>query len=202
MKSLNLVTPSLVLIIVCFAFFTLYQCESGKRKDLEHEQGERLHREQVQRLQDTVRLSAARINELQVERVKLQDSVRVAVMSRKREIEASQETTEKLRPEIAARLDSVPVLKAFVGSLESTIRQQKDLIQTLEISHSAEIVNLESQLKESAKQNVKQIELTEVWRLAAQDAQHDLKKERRRKGFWKTTTAILAGGVLFLTLQQ
>jgi hypothetical protein len=202
MSKLNLVTPSLVLIIVCFAFFTLYQCESGKRKHLEHEQGKRLHKEQVQRLQDTVRLAAARINELQAERVKLRDSVKVAVTSKKREIKAHEETTEKLRPEIAARLDSVPVLKAFVGSLESTIQKQKSLIQTLELSHSAEIVNLEEQLKESAKQIVKEREIAESWRLAAVESEKSVRKERRKKGFWRTTASILAGGVIFLTLQQ
>jgi hypothetical protein len=202
MSKLNLVTPSLVLIIVCFAFFTLYQCESGKRKDLEHEQGKRLHKEQVQKLEDSVRIAGVRIKELQAERVKLLDSVKVAVTSKKREIQTHEETTEKLRPEVAARLDSVPVLKAFVGSLESTIQKQKSLIQTLELSHSAEIVNLEEQLKESAKQIVKEREIAESWRLAAVESEKNVKKERRKKNFFRTTTAILAGGVLFLTLSK
>jgi hypothetical protein len=202
MKSLNLVTPILVLIIVCFAFFTLYQCESGKRKDLEHEQGEKLHQEQVHRLEDSVRIAGVRIKELQAERVKLRDSVKVAVKAKKREIKAHEETTEKLRPEVAARLDSVPVLKAFVGSLESTIQKQKSLIQTLELSHSAEIVNLEEQLKESAKQIVKEREIAESWRLTAVESEKDVKKLRNGKKFRNVVIGVLTAGIVYVSLRE
>lgn len=202
MKPLNFREPVAWLIILALGFFLWGTCEKAKRQTLEHEQGERLHREQVQRLEDTVRLAATRINELQADRVRIRDSAKVAVKARKREIKAHEEITEKLRPEVAARLDSVPVLKAFVGSLESTIQKQKSLIQTLELSHSAEIVNLEEQLKESAKQIVKEREIAESWRLAAVESEKDVKKERRKKGFWKTCTAVAIAGLVWVSLSQ
>jgi len=199
---MNYREPIAWLIILALIFFSLWQCESGKRKAAEAEQGERLHQEQINKLQVVAETAGARIIELQSERGELLDSVRVAVASKKGQIKKHEKTTERLRPDVAARLDSVPVLKAFVASLDSTIHEQKELIQGLEMSHAAEIVNLEEQLKQSGIHRMAEVEQKDAWRVSAESAQKDVRKEQRRKGFWKTSAAILAGGVIFLTIQN
>jgi len=200
--KLNFVTPSLALIIVAMGFFIAWQCESGKRKYAELSQGDKLHQEQIHKLEATAQTAGARIVELVSERGKLLDSVLVAVASKKGQIKKHEQTTERLRPEVAARLDSVPVLKVFIASLDSTIKEQKELIQGLELSHAAEIVNLEEQLKQSGIQRMAEVEQKEAWRISAESAQKDVRKEQRRKGFWKVTSAVLAASVVYISLKE
>ncbi len=200
--KLNYKDPIYWLIILSVSFFLWGTCQKNKVLELKAESVKAQHKEQIQELDQQGQTKAARIAELESERTRMRDSAKVAVMSKKGQIKAHEKRTEELRPEIAARLDSVPVLKAFVASLESTITEQKSLIQTLELSHSAEIVNLEKQLKEKGDQVMIERVKGDVWRDAAVQYEKERNKLTRGKKFRNVLIGVLTAGIVYVSLKE
>lgn len=200
--KLNYKDPIYWLIILALGFFLWAQCESNRRKDLEHEQGERLHQEQVQALEDTARMAAGRRHDLELELVRIRDSAKVVQTGLKIEIKTYRSKLANLRPTVIVQIDSFPELKAFVALQDSTIDAQDKLIVSLELTHAAEIVNLEEQLRQSARQLMAVSQQTEVWRLAAVDAQKDVRKLTNGKRFRNVVIGVLTAGIVYVSLRE
>jgi hypothetical protein len=204
MTTLNIRDPFFVMTILIISFFWWGSCEKEKRKDLEQEQGERLHREQVQAL--TARAlkadSLAQVIRKNRTVARVKDSV---------EIRGLKQRIARLKTkdaELAYVSDSV-ISHVWEGTeqwrwdvKDSIIQSQDTLILKLELRYDATVFSYEEELKQRGDQAIAEASKAESWRLEAVDARKDEGKEKRRKGFWRTTTAILAGGVLFLSLQQ
>jgi hypothetical protein len=200
--KINFITPTLSLIIVALIFFSLWQCESGKRKDAEHDQGERLHQQQIQELDRQGQTKDARLNELQAERTKMRDSAKVQQRARIEEIQGYKKTIANLRPTVQAKIDSFPDLRLFVASLDSTIAYQETLIVALQIGHAAEIVNLEQQLKEKGDQLMIERTKSDVYNEVLAEREKEIRKLTRGKRFRNVVIGVLAGVAVWISLKE
>lgn len=198
----NFKDPIYWLLIICLGLFVAYQCKSKKVYELEAKTYLSEVRAKIEEQAQWAEWAARRVDSLNADRQRIRDSAKVAEKVSKRRIERHEKTTEKLRPEIAARLDSVPVLKAFVASLDSTIQEQKTLVRGMELSHNAEIINLESQLKERGNQVMAEASQKEVWRTAAVEAQKDVRKLQRGKVFRNVVIGVLSAGIVYISLKE
>ena len=202
MKPLNIRDPFFVLIILAISFFWWGSCEREKRKDSDRYQSDLIHQNLIHDLQARASTSAARIFELESDRVRMRDSARVAQSGLKIEIRRGKETIASLRTVAQPQIDTLPEISNLIAAQDAVILAQDSLITSLEMAHEAELFNLDQQLRQKGNQLLAEVLQKEAWRTAAESSEKTAKKERRKKGFWRTTTAILAGGVLFLTLQQ
>lgn len=200
--KLNLRDPLYVSIILAICFFWWGSCEKSKRQNLEREQGEILHREQVQRLEVLAKTAGARADSLQSSFVRRRAVDSVALSGLKMRNKGMSENVHILREPVQPLIDSIQALARFVRAYDSLLVGKDQEIRELELRHEAQIIDLTGALKERGDEAVKEREISESWRLAAVESEKDVKKERRKKAFWRTTASILAGGVIFLTLQK
>lgn len=82
---------------------------------------------------------ADRAKEVDSVRTRDRDSVKVVVRALKDETRAYKKTIATLRPLVAPRIDSVPVLRDFVAAQDSTILKQDSTITSLEVANANEI---------------------------------------------------------------
>jgi len=150
--KLNFVTPSLALIIVAMGFFIAWQCQSAKVQRLERSQDNQIHQERVKVLQDKSAISEAVVKRLEQDRKIYTDSAKVQQRARLSEIKALQATAGKLEVKLAPIIQSNPDLSALISTKDLVIRKQSDLIDSLQLAHSAEIVNMTAQLEEKGNQ--------------------------------------------------
>jgi len=199
--KLNFLSPVLALIIVAMGFFIAYQCQSAKVQNLERLEGNRLTQERIAKLQEQAQSAAHRADELAIERGKLRDSVRVAVMSQKSEIQAFKKEIARLRPTVAAKIDSFPDLRAFVAYQDSTIEAQDSTITTLELGHSAEVISYEQELKERGKEVMAGAQQKEQYLGDYLESDKKVKKLNRKVRFWKVCTGVGAALVVYLSVK-
>lgn len=82
---------------------------------------------------------ADRAREVDSVRTLERDSAKVVVRALKDETRAYKKTIATLRPLVAARIDSVPVLRDFVAAQDSTILKQDSTIVSLEEANANEV---------------------------------------------------------------
>lgn len=158
--------------------------------------------EQLQ-FQDALEKSRERIqsyadsaHDLTVRLALTRDSVRVAQNARIAEIQAYRKTIEKLRVPVAVMIDTIPDLTAFVAAQDQVIQKQDSLIRGMELSHSAEIVDLEEIIRLQEAKFAEQMAITAGFeqRLAVSEA--ETKKERKGKKFRNVVIGVLSGLIL------
>jgi hypothetical protein len=202
MTKINFVTPTLALIIVAMGFFIAWQCSSAKVQRLERSQDNKLHQQRISQLQaeslkaDSLVLTIK--ERLSASRAK--DSVQLAGLK-----QANSKLTRKLtdlRPPIVVMSDSVPLLKQFIQVTDSLLTQKDLIITHLEMSHSAEVVDLEAIIKAREDQILVEATKGHLWEEVAVKVEKEANQQRRRKGFWKVTSAVLAGGIVWISLKQ
>lgn len=200
-----MITPARVipyLLILIMGLFIAYQCKSSKIQQLERFQENSRFQEQIQKHRDTAAMAAARFNELQAERSKLRDSVKVAVKASIEEIQGYKKVIAHLRPLVASKIDSFPDLRDFVAAQDSTIAQQDTLITSLQLAHSAEIINLESQLRERGRQLMQKDAINELLQSRNQELEKQVKKGQRTVRVWKVVSTVLAGGIVYMAIKE
>ncbi len=201
MKPLNLRDPLFILIIICLIFFILWQRSEGRRQQAERVADNQINQERVKILQDQSAVSEAKIQALERDRKIYRDSARTQQRARMEEIQAFKVTIAKLKVKVAPEIESSPDLSALFSTQDSVIRKQDNLIDSLQIAHSAEIVNMTAQLEEKGNQIMIEQLKTKLWRESVQGAEKEANQQRRRKGFWRTTAAVVTGIALFLAVK-
>jgi hypothetical protein len=103
------------------------------------------------------------------------------------------------RPEVMHEIDTMAIVKAFVGDLDSLNMAQENKINVLKADHQEDlnVLNeiIESQDSAYSKQS-KIVELITEENQVLTDENHKLKKKVRARGFWgwcKTTGATIGG---------
>lgn len=107
-----------------------------------------------------------------------------------------------LRPTVQPLIDSIADLKTFVNAYDSLLAGKNQEIRELESRHIGQILDLQAILKEKTSQIMAQIAINESLGQAHTNLETDLKKQKRKTGFWKVTTGILVGGVIYLSLKE
>ena len=200
--KLNFKDPIYWLIILSVSFFLWGTCQKNKVLELKAESVNAQHQEQLKAIQNQVAVSAAKLATLQEARKNYTDSAKVQQRAQKEEIQASKVTIAKLRVNLQPKIDSFPELGQLIYRQDIVIKAQDSLIVALETAHSAEIVNLEGQLSARADMILAEVAQKDLWRLSAESAQKDVRKANRKKGFWRTTAAVLAGGIVWISLKE
>jgi len=199
---MNYREPIAWLIIVALIFFILWQRSEGKRQQAERITDNRLHQQRISQLQAKSLKADSLVSTIRskVAKDRAKDSV-VLKGLQMRNSTLTRKLTD-LRPPVVVMSDSVPLLKQFIQVTDSLLTQKDQIITQLELSHSAEVVDLEAIIKAREDQILVEATKGHLWEEVAVKNERDYNKERRRKGFWKTSAAILAGGVLFLTISK
>jgi len=199
---MNYREPFAWLIIVGLIFFILWQRSEGKRQQMERSQDNKLHQQRISQLQAKSLKADSLVLTIRskVAKDRAKDSV-VLKGLQMRNSTLTRKLTD-LRPPVVVMSDSVPLLKQFIQVTDSLLTQKDLIITQLELSHAAEVVDLEAIIKAREDQILVEATKGHLWEEVAVKTEKDYNKERRKKGLWRTTAAILAGGVLFLTLQN
>jgi len=199
---MNFREPIAWLIIIALSFFILWQCEGSKRKDLQKAEGDRLHEQQIKELDLQAFAKEARLNELEAERVRVRDSAKVSQNALKSEIKGNRKMIAELRKGVQPKLDSFPDLREFVALQDSTIEAQDSLITSLELSHAAEVVNLEKQLEEKGNQIMIERVKSDLWRDSAVQYEKERNKLTKGKRFRNVVIGVLTAGIVYVSLKE
>lgn len=200
MNRLNLLVPALVFIILVLCFGWLRQCESAKEIVQTSEETE--WRTLVENLKvDTANLRA----ELRRKAIEtIQDSTKAAqaIWSKGWYIARLKARNEVQRPDVQPILDSIPKLQAFVDIQDSIIVELTDVNAELNASYKAQVRGLNEQLEIHSLIQAKNDEIMRAYEVRVAELQKQVRKENKRKRFFRTTTLILGGAVAVLILAK
>jgi hypothetical protein len=202
MSKLNFVTPTLVLIILALLFYLFNLRSQSKIDRLEREAESREHLEKVKALQIEAAVSRAKSAALEEARKKYTDSARTQQRARMQEIQAFKVTIANLKVKVQPQIDSNPNLSRLISTQDLVIRKQDNVIDSLQLAHSAEIINLTEQLKEKGTEIMKEAQKTEEWRTAAVESEKKNRKLTRGKGFRNVVIGVLTAGIVYVSLRS
>jgi len=199
---MNYREPFAWLIIVALIFFILWQRSQSKMQQLERSQDNRLHQQRISQLQAKSLKADSLVSTIRskVAKDRAKDSVSLKGLQM-RNSTLTRKLTD-LRPPVVVMSDSVPLLKQFIQVTDSLLTQKDLIITQLELSHSAEVVDLEAIIKAREDQILVEATKGHLWEEVAVKTEKDYNKERRKKGFWKVTSAVLAGGIVWISLKE
>ena len=183
-----------ILSIALLLAFIGFQWNSAKIQRLEREADNRLHQERVEKLKTDVALSEAKIGALEKARKTYADSAKVAQRARVQEIRAYKATIAKLKVKVLPQIDTSSDLSHLISTQDLVIAKQDSLLQATELAHSAEIINLESQLRERGRQLMTKDAINELLANRNTELEKDLKKAHRGK---RLRNWIIAGLVIW-----
>ena len=202
MPKLNFLTPSLALIIVCMGFFLLYQCERSKRQNLERSNENIIWNEKLaaqKALAQTLADSVSILLENSKGRA-VKDSL--ALSGLKMRNSAMSKKLAVLRIPVEVIADTIQPLRDYLILSDSLMAAKDTLIHEMTLRHSAQVVELDRIIDIQTQQIMAESVKTKLWEEVAVKTEKDYNKERRKKGFWKVTSAVLAGGIVFLSLKE
>lgn len=194
------IIPGLILVILILSFISLRQCEKAKELVADDSKTELLQKvaEKQARIaqQDSAiqRAAESRIR-MQLEFEGLKTSLNASVVFWKGKAKQG-------RPQVIVLADSIPVLKAYIEATDSVIVKQDSVIeiQALHLVNQSKLYELEIQTM--AGRHIQAMELVETWKSAAVEREKDLKKETRRKKFFRSTAMVLGACVAVLILAK
>lgn len=188
--KLNIERPIWALGIIIAVIFGLYNCESAKNAKLEltaaRIQVERADADKRARIAqkdaqiDSV-VKTRKVDSLRY-KVKLRASERVTAVWKKRALEN--------RPQVLVLADSIPILKAYIAATDSVILSQDSTIHIQGEQINAQSASYLKEIALLGARHIQQQELTDVWKNHAVKTESQLKKEQRRKRFWKGASVI------------
>lgn len=181
MNKLNLRDPIFVLVILLLLCFVGWQWNAAKVQRLERQEDNRLHQERVEKLKTDVALSEAKISALEKERKMYTDSARTQQRARMQEIQAYKTTIASLKVKVLPQIDTSSDLSQLISTQDLVIAKQDSLLHATGLAHSAEIVNLESQLAEKGRQLMTKDAINELLQSRNQELEKEVKKGQRGK---------------------
>jgi hypothetical protein len=199
---MNFKDPVYILIILALSFFLWGQCSRNQVLKLQAEAKESQHMEQIGKLEAVAKSAGHKADSLQASFVRRRTVDSVALSGLRIKNKGMSENVHILREPVQPLIDSIQALARFVRAYDSLLAGKDEEIKQMDLRHSAQIIDLTEALKERGTEVMAEAQKTEAWRSAAVESEKNLKKANRKKGFWRTTAAILAGGVLFLTIQK
>jgi hypothetical protein len=198
---MNYREPFAWLIIVALIFFILWQGSQSKIAQLERMDGNRLAQQRIENLTRQAKTAGARADSLRASFNNRHTSDSLALSGLKMRNSTMSKKLAELRHPIVVMSDSVPLLKQFIQVTDSLLTQKDLIITHLELSHAAEVVDLEAIIKAREDQILVEATKGHLWEEVAVKTEKDYNKERRRKGFWKGCTAVAVGLCLFLAVK-
>jgi len=151
----------------------------------------------IEKARQTAAIYADSVNELAIRLALTRDSVKVAQNARKEEIKAYRKTIENLRRPVAVMIDTIPDLREFVTAQDSIISKQDDLIRGMELSHSAELLDMNEIIRLQNHQLNQQMAITATFETELTATQGENNKLRRGKNVRNVIIAGLVGIVIF-----
>lgn len=200
--KLNYKDPLYLLALLVVCFFWYGTCQSNKVDKLKAQNESRIDKQRIQELQEQAANSEAKLKRLKDDRQKYTDSVKLAHKPVKVRLQSDLDTINILKRKLATRLQENPDINELVKAQDSAYSRLDSLYKGSELAHSAEIVNLESQLAESGRLVMIEAAQAEIWRQSAEAAQKDVRKEVRRKTGWKVVSGILASGLVIISIRE
>jgi len=199
---MNYREPFAWLIIVGLIFFILWQRSEGKRQQLERSADNKLHQQRIEELQGRGETAARRADSLQANFVRRHTSDSLVLSGFKMRNSAMSKKLAEQRPTLQPFIDSLQPVRDYVMLADSLLAAKDIIITHLTLSHEAEVVDLEAIIKAREDQILVEATKGHLWETVAIETEKEANQQRRRKGFWRTSAAILAGGVLFLTISK
>jgi len=128
------------------------------------------------------------------------DSVKVSHKRFVSEIGLSKKKLSKLPQVIPQNPDSTLLdsIRTAYHLKDTIISQQDEFIKSLELTHAAELLDMNAIISAQAQQITSNMAIGENWRQMAETAQKGEKKQKRGKVFWRTTTLIVTGAAAIL----
>jgi hypothetical protein len=198
--KIDLVRPILVLVILALAFGWMWQCESGKK--VEQIQDLTAVRTTIDRLRSDSARSRGRFDSLASRLVLEQSKSKVSQIALKREIGIRDKTLAEVRVEIAVLMDSLPVVKRYVDAADSSINVRDSLINHLETTLGVQSKLYQEQISAMAARHISTVELSETYRKQVEELQKQVRKQTRRKKFWRAVAMILGATTAVLILAK
>jgi len=147
--------------------------------------------------------AANEVKRIQTKLKTTKDSVKVSHNRFVSEIRASKKKLSKLPQVIPQNPDSTlldSVRTAFYLK-DTIISHQDEFIQSMELTHAAEIIDLNEIVKLQAQQIVSQMAIGENWRNMAGNAQKGEQKEKKAKKVWRFIAGVGGAAVAILILK-
>lgn len=138
-KIKNLTILVLFVLLLISGGLNLYQSSLRKNDRIAAELSEARNQTEIAASRALAKSYADRAREVDSLRTLERDSSKVVVRALKEETRAYKKTVAILRPLVAPRIDSVPVLRDFVAAQDSTILKQDSTITVLEVAVTNEI---------------------------------------------------------------
>jgi hypothetical protein len=135
----NIIILSLLLLLLVSGGLNIFQNSLRKNDRIASELSEARNQTEIAASRALAKSYADRAREVDSVRTLERDSAKVVVRALKQETTAYKKTIAVLRPLVAPRIDSVPVLRDFVAAQDSTILKQDSTITVLEVAVSNEI---------------------------------------------------------------
>lgn len=187
------IIPGLILIILVLCFGWLRSCE--KAKEVVQVTDNTAFRTIIDNLkQDTTDL---RTQLRQKATQMTQDSTRSAkvITGLQVKINVLRAKEPALRAEVQPLIDSLPKLKAFVENQDSVIAEQVNMMSNLNAAYGIQVKSLNEQLALNEKIQAKSDEIAKAYESRVADVEKSLRKENRRKRFWRSATLVMTGGL-------
>jgi hypothetical protein len=200
-RPLNFRDPLFILIIVCLIFFILWQRSQSKIQQLERSQDNKLHQQRIEAKDTEIRTLAGQILTL-TQKSGIRRADDSLALKRKETAIAtlSHKLAEKRHP-IQVMADTIQPLRDYLILSDSLLAAKDTLIHEMTLRHSAQVVELDRIIDLQTQQIMAESVKTKLWEEVAVKTEKDYNKERRKKGFFKVTTAVAVGLCLFLAVK-
>ena len=202
MKPPNILTPALILTIICLVLFILWMRASAKL-------------ELQKRLMDNI----AWDGKLQAEKkisASLQDSIvtltesfsnkakkdSVELKKKNDGIKALAKTVAVLRGEAQDEIDSLPDVARFVYAYDSLNAAKDEFIVDMSLRHSAQVADLQEIIEFQTKSNMAKEGIISILEHRNQELEKDVRKAHRGKRFWRVMTGVAAAGIVYVSLKS
>jgi len=201
MTKLNFVTPTLAFICLALGFFLWGTCQKNKVLELKAESQNSQHKQQIAAKDTEIRTLAGEISTLKQSAIQrgAKDSIVLTGLK-----QANSTLTQKLaekRPPIEVMADTIQPLRDYLILSDSLMAAKDTLIHEMTLRHSAQVVELDRIIDLQTQQIMAEGVKTKLWEEVATKNEKDYNKERRKKGFFKVTTAVAVGLCLFLAVK-
>jgi hypothetical protein len=199
---MNYKDPVYILIILALGFFLWGQCESNRRKDLEHEQGKRLHKEQVAAKITEIRTLSDSISTLRKKSSERASKDSLALSQKNGQIRAMSKNLAILRIPVQVIADTLQPLRDYLVLADSLSAAKDSLIVDMGLRHSAQVVELNEIIEKQGRQIVKEREIAEMWRVSAESGQKNVRKLERGKRFRNVVIGVLTAGLVVISIRE
>jgi len=200
--KLNFKDPIYWLIILSVSFFLWGTCQKNKVLELKARAEESQHRGQLDELDQQAKTAGHRADSLVIAYTERRTKDWIDLRALSVRNRAMSENVQKLKKPVQVLIDTLQPLRELIIAYDSLLAGKDTIISHLTLSHEADIVDLEAIIKAREDQILVEATKGHLWEQVAVKVEKEANQQRRRKGFWRTSAAILAGGVLFITIQN